>query len=604
MSSSSRQAKSGGGFYFSKNIEEGRVLACRANNGRGEWRNFDELIDTSEHESHGLRAKDGAALVTSDTASTVGSPAGPLGIGSSGVAGGKSSTATGSQSLSMGFGSTANASNSAAVGRSAQATSASASSFGYDAQGVSTAVGAGSRATGEPSSAVGYQTFATGDFSAAVGTGANASAEGAVAVAHGVQATAENACGAGRLSEASGVRATSFGYVASALKADSFAAGSGPTVNAVGAIGLGANANIDAVSADSIVVGPSNTPIGSSISSIVWGQAITVDSSEGAISVGNTVEIDAVEGALALGRNTEIVGGTVLEGSIALGQGADVTDNQAAFAIEGNQVVAPVGSDLATNFYWTVRLNGTLYRIKMFFSSIVTDQLALYYRADNVDGVGTPGNGSTTTLVNLVGGGYNGTIDSTSKVIQDGTKIGTPWEYGVKLDDAADKVDTGAFFVTNRAGVNTLSSLSCTWEFWLKYDNAYSSGFGYLWSEAAIGDGTNTRNSFAFANSSFSSYFASTPRQEFTSGLWSPGEYMQFTAVYQSNNISYYKNGGFVIQVPITNVIYAGVAPNTSYIGNKVTQPLAANAQFSIVRIYDKPLSADEVLQNYNAEIS
>jgi hypothetical protein len=70
-------------------------------------------------------------------------------------------------------------------------------------------------------------------------------------------------------------------------------------------------------------------------------------------------------------------------------------------------------------------------------AQLVTTGLSIHYRADNVDGIGNPGNGSTVTLVNLATPGtHNGTIVAGSGVVQNVPQIGTPYEYGITLTSA------------------------------------------------------------------------------------------------------------------------------------------------------------------------
>ena len=79
----------------------------------------------------------------------------------------------------------------------------------------------------------------------------------------------------------------------------------------------------------------------------------------------------------------------------------------------------------AKTFFSTLALLGlaTLFSLVIGATSasaaLVTTDLSIHYRADNVDGAGNAGNGSTTTLVNLANPGtHNGTIISGTGVTQ------------------------------------------------------------------------------------------------------------------------------------------------------------------------------------------
>jgi len=249
----------------------------------------------------------------------------------------------------------------------------------------------------------------------------------------------------------------------------------------------------------------------------------------------------------------------------------------------------------------------------------VTDQLVVYYRADNVDGLGNPGSGATTTLKNLAPGAtdYDGTIvNSTNGVEHNLLSVGTPFEYTVSLDTTSSYIDLDAFYVSNRSGENSTLSLNATWEFWLDVcalggQGDYLGALGYLYSELNSSDENQTRNSLAL----YDGYSGGSRSLNFVpfdgvgaTGYSSSQQYWQYARYQQlvvtcsssTGKLKFYLDGALVNQQTLS----AGTNSNTidaSRIGKRLAD--VVTSRISIVRIYDRELSASEVSQNYANEI-
>jgi len=103
-------------------------------------------------------------------------------------------------------------------------------------------------------------------------------------------------------------------------------------------------------------------------------------------------------------------------------------------------------------------------------AGVTTRGLSLHYRANNVDGAGTPGDGSTTTLANLANPGtHDGTIVGGGGVAQNAAQAGTPFAYGIVLTghDSTKSHITTSYQIGG--GVDKVTS--ATWEYWLQADS-------------------------------------------------------------------------------------------------------------------------------------
>lgn len=246
-------------------------------------------------------------------------------------------------------------------------------------------------------------------------------------------------------------------------------------------------------------------------------------------------------------------------------------------------------------------------------AAILTNDLSLYYRADNVDGLGNPGDASTSTLVNLANPGtFDGTLVSHATVISNpGAPL--PHRYGVRVfapSATPDYISAGNFRVNGGA-----NALNATFEYWMRVEGTGDNNRAALYTEANTfnqsrhqirlelldADSGPTDRGVYF--SSPRSNTATAPAVTSDSGLASMGEFAQIAVVFSENGtkLQYYRNGQpFGDEIAMTPHTYSGSALTDARIGWAALS--GADAQFNIMRIYDRALSSEEIFQNFQAE--
>lgn len=235
---------------------------------------------------------------------------------------------------------------------------------------------------------------------------------------------------------------------------------------------------------------------------------------------------------------------------------------------------------------------------------------AVHYRADNVDGAGTPGNGSTTTLVNLANPGtYDATIINGTGVSRDPSKAGTPYEYAINMTENAT-YGLGSFLRVGGLGTNfTFSSeLYHTVELWLLHDGTTTQMYAECVNGSA--DYKNARYFSSGADLYHQHYsVASGSNNVFVGTTSFPStktSYNQIVFVRNGTTYSYYINGALSLSNTSTALgTYNGAAPNLTYIGaiySSVASP-NMNGKLCVAKLYDRALDADEIAQRYDAEL-
>jgi len=246
---------------------------------------------------------------------------------------------------------------------------------------------------------------------------------------------------------------------------------------------------------------------------------------------------------------------------------------------------------------------------------IAQTSLAIYYRADNVDGAGNPGTAATTTLINLANAGTNnGTIVNGFGVTNNPGQAGTPFAYGVFLKSqqppAANGINTyisAANFhlngPTNISGVASATNkvTAATWEFWMQV-NTNANDSGYLYGEYPGGSyashvmkiypstGVCSYDEYRPSGGDFNS-----PTNSFTAGQFS-----QLVITKDGDNVTVYRNG--VLSGTGTEAeSYTDGAPNnlTCFGMRLSTVNTGTDGQFCIIRVYNRVLSGAQVAQNY-----
>lgn len=217
---------------------------------------------------------------------------------------------------------------------------------------------------------------------------------------------------------------------------------------------------------------------------------------------------------------------------------------------------------------------------------VATSGLALYY--DPTDTASYPGTG--TTLTSLVGSGLNGTMTALTYTSPYLTYNGSTSQVSI-ADNAALEPGSGDFTV----------------EVWIRYSVIAGKTRTYL-SKTDNG-GTSSVWSYGFRTlSTGSTYFEigngttalTSPSTSVTTGVW-----YQIVGVWTNvaaNSIALYKNGAlvgsnahsFASVKNSTNPLYLG-----NYNGNEFAQQFEGD--MGVVRIYNRALSTDEIVNNYDA---
>ncbi|MCG8586251.1 MAG: PEP-CTERM sorting domain-containing protein [Pirellulales bacterium] len=241
-------------------------------------------------------------------------------------------------------------------------------------------------------------------------------------------------------------------------------------------------------------------------------------------------------------------------------------------------------------------------------ASIVTTGLSIHYRADDVDGLGNAGNGSTTTLVNLANPGtHNGTIVSGTGIVQNVGQIGTPYEYGVVLTGSAA---THIAANTYQVGGGTDKVTSATWEFWLRADSAVTSGRGALYGEFPT-DGTNETRHYlrldgigtATRTASYDEFPPSYGVAASDPQLFNTGTFTQIVVTKSGDTMTFYRDGLQLGSTKTSSEAFSGTSSIVQTVfGYRNTGNDSFDGQFNIIRVYDAVLTPTEVLQNFEAE--
>jgi hypothetical protein len=244
---------------------------------------------------------------------------------------------------------------------------------------------------------------------------------------------------------------------------------------------------------------------------------------------------------------------------------------------------------------------------------IAQTSLALYYRADNVDGAGTPGTAATTTLVNLAKpGSYNGTIVNGFGVTNNAGWTGTPFAYGVPLKSvppAANAiqtyVDANNFHVngpTNISGVVVATNkvTAATWEFWLRVDTN-ASDQGFLYGEYPGGSFSSHYMKIYPSTGviSYDEYNPSGGGYDSSSGCFTAGVFSQLVVTKNNDTVRVYKNG-VLSGTGTESEAYTSGNPTTTRFGMRYgSSNVGTDGEFNLIRVYNTVLSDAQVAQNY-----
>lgn len=290
--------------------------------------------------------------------------------------------------------------------------------------------------------------------------------------------------------------------------------------------------------------------------------------------------------------NTSIfyINGTQV-GTVAYGASGNTHNSWGGWELSGQ----PFGY-VANLYYYNRKLSAAEIRqnynflLPRFTTNIVTSNLVLWYEPSN--SLSYPGSG--TTLTNLVGPGLNGTLTALTFTSPYFAYNGTTSQVSVANSDSLQP-GSGDWSVEVWLRYNVIAGKTRT------YISKTNNGGGA--ADWGYGFRTNPVASTTYFEVGNGTTSVTSPTTSVTTGVW-----YQITGVWTNvalNSIAIYKNGAFVgsnahsfVSVKVTaNPLYLG-----NYNGNEYAQQL--DGDIGIFRMYNKALSASEVLSNYNANKS
>lgn len=214
--------------------------------------------------------------------------------------------------------------------------------------------------------------------------------------------------------------------------------------------------------------------------------------------------------------------------------------------------------------------------------NIVTNGLVLYLDAANYNSY-TSG---STTWRDLSGNGFNGTL--TNGPTYNSANVGS-----IAFDGVNDYVDLGGSLILKPTTSITVST-------WIRF-NAMVADVRALsdWHQ----NGATDRWIFYITNSNTIQWYLLT--NSFASAVpFSPvllNTWYNFTGVYDGISQIFYVNGVFHNSTPKTGNMNTSTTTQPVRLGGQVTAGGYHNGNISTTLIYNRALSATEILQNFNA---
>ena len=217
----------------------------------------------------------------------------------------------------------------------------------------------------------------------------------------------------------------------------------------------------------------------------------------------------------------------------------------------------------------------------------VTSGLVLELDAGNIKSYQS----GSTTWYDKSGYANNGTLTN-------GPTFNTGSGGSIVFDGVDDNIQLGA-------ASNFISGSKITVEAWVRTNvvNAYKKIF------VTVDQGTQSINGIYFSlgpnndgGGNYGTYFGVKTSVGQTGATWpnniSTTSFTNLTGTYDGTNIYLYVNGFLAAQQPLTgNIGTGGIARISGYDNNNETW----NGNISIFKIYNRALSSNEILQNYNA---
>jgi len=223
-------------------------------------------------------------------------------------------------------------------------------------------------------------------------------------------------------------------------------------------------------------------------------------------------------------------------------------------------------------------------RVGTISKNYVTDNLIFHLDARNPDSY--PGTGST--WYDLSGNNYNGTLVN-------GPTYNSANEGSIFFDGTNDHVTLPSGFANFTGGL--------TIEAWVYSTN--NNSFGRI---IDLSSGVNSGNILLSRDSSNNDmaiyiYTTSFTSLATTSTQYPINQWAHWVATANGTTWVIYKNGSSVATLT-TSILPTNVTRTVNYIARSVYNDPYFQGNISIERMYDRALSASEVLQNYNAEKS
>ncbi|MBN1513218.1 MAG: LamG domain-containing protein [Phycisphaerae bacterium] len=244
---------------------------------------------------------------------------------------------------------------------------------------------------------------------------------------------------------------------------------------------------------------------------------------------------------------------------------------------------------------------------------IVTDGLALYYRADNVDGLGNPGSGSTATITNLIGDSHHAAVQSgVAFVTNSGEEADSPFRYAFAFDgDDSSYSDAHADYLDLGSTLFSGPATNATWEFWFKPEE-YADAFGQRMSLFVESAGTANNRNFVYLHETDGTvrfqFSPLTGSEVVSDSIVDYAAFAQLVVVKSGDDYDMYIDGRPAWSMDDSTLAPSGSPSfNNAYIGARKDSYgvySSFHGQMSIVRIYDgNALSPAEVLYNYKATV-
>jgi hypothetical protein len=220
--------------------------------------------------------------------------------------------------------------------------------------------------------------------------------------------------------------------------------------------------------------------------------------------------------------------------------------------------------------------------------NIIDDGLVLYLDAANVDSY--PGSGTTWT--DITRGGNNGTLTN-------GPTFNTGNGGSIVFDGVNDYVDCGG---------NVKPTVAISVNTWIYFNSSFGVGNRYLsdWHQ----NNTQDRWIFYTTGTNQISWYIDTvgqPEGGTTAYTITLNTWVNLCGTYDStisggiNAQKFYVNGQLYASSNKINSLNTGSITSTIKLGGQVSAGGYLNGRISTTQIYNRALSAQEILQNYNA---